>query len=338
MTIQPKNEVQLSLPGWMTDNSLELPRGLSYEQWEDVGRGLQKIERGRLWWAGDWLLYGERNFGEKCYQAIEGVTGLSHESIRRAATVCDKFPIGNRFPDVPFGHHMMVAGVQDPPIRDRMLQEAKDRGYSQRELQALVAAYNEALNPPLPPPSGLYDVILADPPWQYDNTGVHGAAEHHYKTMPLDQIKGLKDKGYVPAMDNAILFLWVTNPFLEDALEVVEAWGFEYKTNMVWVKRHLQKPGSGFYVRGRHELLFICTKGSHTPDQKGKEPIGSFVETEDQGTLIVEADVLEHSRKPVKFYEVIEAMFPEAQRLELFARGMREGWTCWGDELAPDID
>lgn len=173
--------------------------------------------------------------------------------------------------------------------------------------------------PPPPLPEGTYDVILADPPWEYDNTGVHGAASHHYDTLPLEDICALAP---LPVADNAALFLWVTNPFVRDAFEVIDAWGFTYKTNIAWVKRNLVRPGSGFYVRGRHELLFICTRGAMVPDQTGRAPIGS----------VLEADVQEHSRKPDEAYELIEAIYPEGQYLELFARNHRSGWTPWGND------
>ncbi len=172
--------------------------------------------------------------------------------------------------------------------------------------------------PPLP--EGIYDVIYADPPWQYDNQiESWGPTSLHYTDMPLDKIMALS----VPAAPDAVLFLWATNPFLADALKVVEAWGFTYKTNMVWVKTDLQRPGSGFYIRGRHELLFICTRGSFVPDQKGKEPIGS----------VIEAPIREHSQKPDIVYNIIETMYPAGKYLELFARSKRDRWTSWGNQL-----
>ena len=115
----------------------------------------------------------------------------------------------------------------------------------------------------------------------------------------------------------------ICNPFLRDAFYVIDAWGFEYKTNIVWVKTNLKKPGSGFYIRGRHELLFICTKGSFVPDQKGKEPIGS----------VVEAGVAEHSKKPDVIYNLIERIYPEGKYLELFARNTQKGWQSWGKTI-----
>ena len=173
--------------------------------------------------------------------------------------------------------------------------------------------------PPLPP--GLFDVILADPPWAYDNQiESWGPTSLHYPPMPLADICRLP----VPAAGNAVLFLWVTNPFLRDAFGVVDAWGFEYKTNIVWVKRNLARPGSGFYVRGRHELLFVCTRGRMVPDQAGRSPVGS----------VLEADAGEHSAKPDEVYALIESIYPGRACLELFARRNRPGWTAWGNDSA----
>jgi N6-adenosine-specific RNA methylase IME4 len=169
----------------------------------------------------------------------------------------------------------------------------------------------------------VYNVIYADPPWEYSNTGVHGAAEHHYNTMPIDKIETLLSDIGLNVDKNAVLFMWVTNPILVEGFQIVEKWGFKYKTNMVWVKTELKKPGSGFYVRGRHELLFIATRGSFTPlDEHISPPIGS----------VVEHPILEHSRKPECFYQVIERLYPGCNYIELFARSSRSGWDTWGNE------
>lgn len=173
-------------------------------------------------------------------------------------------------------------------------------------------------------PSGTYNVIVADPPWEYDNRiEKWGPAELHYETMPLKAICDLGDE--LPVADDAVLFLWVTNAFLEDVFEVVHAWDFEYKTNIVWVKTDLRRPGSGWYVRGRHELCLICTRGSFTPlDENISPPIGS----------VITASVGKHSEKPDELYSIIERLYPDCSYLELFARRGREGWTSWGKELS----
>ena len=190
-----------------------------------------------------------------------------------------------------------------------------------RNLAQTLQRVERKMNPP-PLPQGVYNVILADPPWPYDNHIVSwGPAEKHYPAMSLEELCALK----VPAADNAALFLWVTNPFLREGLQVADAWGFEYKTNIVWVKMNRQRPGVGFYVRGWHELLFVCTRGSFVPDHNGHGPLGS----------VIEADVREHSRKPEEVYALIEQLYPGGNyaRLELFARHSRPNWTPWGAEL-----
>ena len=178
-----------------------------------------------------------------------------------------------------------------------------------------------------PFPDGKYQVIYADPPWKYNNAiSSWGPASLHYDCLPLDDIIGLRDgQGTLVTdvfADNSVLFMWVTNPFLRDAFRIIDAWGFEYKTNIVWVKTDLRRPGSGFYVRGRHELLFICTRGSFLPEQAGKEPIGS----------VIEAPARAHSEKPGEAYEIIERMYPNSKYLELFARSERKNWVSWGNE------
>jgi len=106
-----------------------------------------------------------------------------------------------------------------------------------------------------PLPEGKYEVILADPPWKYDfSKDSTDSIEYHYPTMILEEIKNLK----VPSADNAVLFLWATAPKLKEALEVIESWGFKYKTCAVWDKEWI---GMGYWFRGQHELLLVGIKG-----------------------------------------------------------------------------
>ena len=115
-------------------------------------------------------------------------------------------------------------------------QYCKDLGLSKRIvnmwLQKWFGPEKEIRTEILPLPEGEYNVIYADPPWQYDNKIMKwGAAELHYPTLSIEELSAMT----IPAANNAVLFLWVTNPFIEDALKVVKAWGFEYKTNMVFL-------------------------------------------------------------------------------------------------------
>lgn len=167
--------------------------------------------------------------------------------------------------------------------------------------------------PPLP--TEPFNVVYADPPWTYNVKHLRGNPEKHYPTLTTKEICGMS----IPSSDNAVLFLWATNPMLEDALQVMKAWGFSYKTNLVWVKN---KMGVGFYLRGQHELLLIGVKGDvHPPEQSNRV------------ASVLKADVGKHSKKPDVVYEIIEGMYPQAKYLELFARQKRQGWEAWGNEL-----
>ena len=138
------------------------------------------------------------------------------------------------------------------------------------------------------------------------------AADNHYPTATLAQIKALVP----PATRDAVLFLWTTNPKLPDALDVMAAWGFTYKTNVVWVK---PKIGTGYWVRGKHELLLIGTRGHIPAPAPGT-----------QWPSVIEALTRGHSVKPEDVYRMIEDYFPNLPKLEMFARRTRPGWDLLG--------
>lgn len=164
-------------------------------------------------------------------------------------------------------------------------------------------------------PAGKYQVIYADPPWQYSNSGFNTSAEAHYNTMDIKAICELPINEL--ADENSILFLWTTTAMAEEAFSVIKAWGFEYKTQMVWVKNtHI----AGFYVYGKYELLYLATKGSFLP-------IGEKVEN------IITGENSKHSKKPEQGYNIIEKMYPDCKYIELFARQTKQGWKAWGNEV-----
>jgi N6-adenosine-specific RNA methylase IME4/ParB-like chromosome segregation protein Spo0J len=171
--------------------------------------------------------------------------------------------------------------------------------------------------PPTPPlPKDLFELIYADPAWRMaGNPDSSRAVENHYPTMLLDEILALQ----VPAADNAILFLWAVNSLLPEALAVIDAWGFTYLTNFAWVK---DKIGLGQYNRCQHELLLVGRRGTFPPPPTNK-----------RFASVINAPRGRHSEKPALVYELLEAMYPRASKLELFARGpARPGWTAWGNQ------
>jgi len=177
----------------------------------------------------------------------------------------------------------------------------------QRRLRALPAA------PPLP--RDHFELIYADPPWRSTNPSSEWSPEQHYPTLSVAEIKALP----VPAAEHAVLFLWAVSSQLPQALAVMQAWGFEYRTSLVWVKPAI---GMGIWVRHRHELLLIGRRGGFpAPDEA------------DRPDSVLEAPRGRHSEKPACVYELIERMYPQASKLELFARGQRPGWSAWGNEV-----
>lgn len=172
-----------------------------------------------------------------------------------------------------------------------------------------------------------FKTILADPPWQFQNRTGKVAPEHkrlnRYPTMKLEEIKALPVADV--ADENSHLYLWVPNALLIEGLSVMEAWGFQYKTNVVWEKiRNDGGPdgrGVGFYFRNVTELLLFGVRGSH---MRTLAPGRSQVN-------LIRAKKREHSRKPDEMIELIEKCSP-GPYLELFARGQREGWTLWGNQ------
>lgn len=192
---------------------------------------------------------------------------------------------------------------------------------------ATPAAYSE----PIPHVAGGFSTVLADPPWRFQNRTGKVAPEHkrlnRYQTMALEDIKALPVEE--ACAENAHLYLWVPNALLPEGLEVMEAWGFRYVTNIVWAKRRKDGGpdgrGVGFYFRNVTELLLFGVKGH----LRTLAPARSQVN-------MIETRKREHSRKPDEQYALIESCSP-GPYLELFARYPQPHWTSWGTEAAADV-
>ena len=166
-----------------------------------------------------------------------------------------------------------------------------------------------------------FNVVLADPPWEYGNSGVNGAASNHFPPMSTPDMYDFLERSNIQVADNAVLFMWGTAPLLKDAMQLVDAWGFNYKTMGIWHKLRKQ-PGTGFYARIDHEYYLIATRGSMLPTATPIPCISS----------VITAPTQEHSRKPVQLHEDIEALYPGCNKIEIFARSQREGWVTYGNE------
>lgn len=176
-----------------------------------------------------------------------------------------------------------------------------------------------------------FTTILADPPWQFQNRTGKVAPEHRrlsrYSTMTLEDIKALP-VGEVAAA-NSHLYLWVPNALLPEGIDVLRAWGFQYKSNLVWHK--IRKDGGsdgrgvGFYFRNVTEVILFGVRGKNVRTLAPARRQVNVIQTQKR----------EHSRKPDEQYDLIEACSP-GPFLELFARGVRPNWTVWGNQADED--
>jgi N6-adenosine-specific RNA methylase IME4 len=174
-----------------------------------------------------------------------------------------------------------------------------------------------------------YQIIYADPPWAYRNMGnIQAAANSHYSTMSNEDICNLGFQVDSLADDNSILFLWATFPKIQEALDVMKAWGFEYKTvGFTWIKKNKNLTnffGVGWYTKSNAEVCLIGVKGKAP---KISNRISSVVETIRE----------RHSKKPEIVRQKIVEFCGDIPRIELFAREKTEGWDVWGNEVESDI-
>jgi len=173
-------------------------------------------------------------------------------------------------------------------------------------------------------PSGIYNIIYADPPWEYNDKSLHrGGALRHYRTMSLSEVCGLPVNS-ISASDS-LLFLWATFPNIEKAFKVINAWGFTYKTiGFNWIKTNKNGSiykGMGHYTRSNPEVCLLARKG------KG------LVRLDKSISSVVVAPRRKHSQKPDEVRNLIVRAFGDVNRIELFSRKSYVGWSCWGDDM-----
>lgn len=173
----------------------------------------------------------------------------------------------------------------------------------------------------------VFGVIYADPPWRYDSGTVDPTRkiENHYPTMDIKDICAIQP----PASKDCVLYMWATAPMLVEAMQVISAWGFRYKTHAIWDK---QKIGIGFWFRGQHELLMVGVRGKvRAPEPEKRVP------------SVIRHPRGQHSAKPDQVRDLITGWFPGVPKLEMFARPWTEmwpkhdEWETWGNELPNDV-
>lgn len=174
-----------------------------------------------------------------------------------------------------------------------------------------------------------YKIIYADPAWSYDDKALNrGGAERHYKTMSEEDIMNLPVNEI--ADDDCVLFMWATYPKLQEALNVINAWGFKYKTNaFTWVKKNKKADsffwGMGRWTRSNAEVCLLAVKGKPKRVDMGVHSI-------------IYSPIDAHSKKPSETRDRIVKLMGDLPRVELFSRQKVEGWSSWGNEVENDIE
>lgn len=341
------SERGLSLPGRVTPIGLELPESLSFEEWQGIGETLKGVERSLMWWIGDWLRFGERRYGETYAQALDA-TEIAYQTLVNAKNVSAKFESNRRRLNLSWSHHAEVASLP-PEESDALLSEAERQGLSTRELRRRVSQHKaaRALMAPetntdtcnavdlfrLASSGAKFGTIYADPPWRYDNQGTRAATGNHYAGMKdedgrevqsaagmsIEEICALPVRDLVA--DDAHLHLWTTNGFLFECPKIFDAWGFEFRSSLVWVKPQM---GIGNYWRNSHEILLTAIRGD--AKRFNDRSLKSWIEC-DRGA---------HSAKPEKVRHFIERA-SAGPYLELFGRSLSPKWVVWGNQIERTI-
>ena len=252
----------------MTATGLAVKGRPSFDEWKRCGVWLQQVEGAVQFWIGDWINYGEIRYRGKYAEAINESQALVWKNY---AWVSRHVEMSLRNDKVGWSHHYEVAKFHDEPKLQRELLAAAE-GLTISEFKALIRARlhgdKVAAIAAGAFPTGEYDIVCADPPWSYSNTGFEQSAAEHYPTMAVEDIATLPqtDATFPRFADPCVLFLWATSPLVPEATVVMQAWGFVYKACLVWVKD--RAPGLGWWLNTRHELLLVGARGSSLPVEK----------------------------------------------------------------------
>jgi N6-adenosine-specific RNA methylase IME4 len=279
------------------------------------------------WWLCDLIAYADsRQDWDQHIDAIIDAELMSEKTVQQYRWLNKKVAPSRRLESVPFASHLEVASVE-PEEQSAWLHKAKDNGWSARELrQEIRASKRVRVLEGQAKLEGQHRVIYADPPWLYGDSGATidgslGKAERHYPGMTIAQLCELPVAAH--ATPDAVLFMWVTVPLLYEnpgPREVLEAWGFTYKTSRTWDKV-LGMPGH-YALDVTHEVLIIGTRGNGMPD----------VTVPHEKSCFIERRTDEHSAKPESVRKWIEKHWTVGSKLELFARQPHEGWTTFGND------
>jgi N6-adenosine-specific RNA methylase IME4 len=289
-------------------DGLSVSGNLNVNEWATLGKRLGKLRSGTQWSVGDWLLYGEtKQFDEGAYEAAAEATGLKRGTLMNLKSVAKAFPKIQRTYEVPWSHYALVAGFDDEQ-RGELLARAQRHNLGWDDLRAICRTQRqEKAREWQTWPAGTYGVLYAAPPWRAApwNEGQAGS-------MNDDELVGLAPAVQSISAPNSVLYLTATPFRLDEALRVMNAWGFHYRTQHVVMHDQL---GNGQWNRERHHLILVGIHGDPVPPTDDH----LFDSILSEGT---------------EFFDRLEVAFNDAvPKVQLFARDTRPGWTSWGERL-----
>lgn len=303
---------------------------MSVANFADVGVMLREIRDDRL--------YRKHfsNFGDYLRDRWGMARQQGYRMIEAAGVMENLSPVGDILPASERVTRELVGLEPDEQraVWSEVAAFAEERGLTATEVRRVIETrtavregrVEKPQTPALPSP-GTFSVLYADPPWRYDHSRVDAwANENHYPTMDVADLEAMGAQVKQVASPDAVLFLWATSPKLPEAFRTIEAWGFTYKSSLVWVK-HKNEAGMGYWFRVGHEFLLVATMPKASPPPP-----------DSRYPSVLEVSKTKHSEKPQVVRQMIESMLPGARRLELFARGAAPvGWTFWGNQVEEEI-
>lgn len=282
---------------------------------------------GSPYWIGDLVAYADTRpeWKEKLSQAM-AVTGLAEQTLHNLGYISRRMDEEARHVAPSVAHASEVASLQ-PGERLKWLDKCRTEGWTVRDLRMEIqASKRRRIIEGQANLQGMFRVWVVDPPWLYgDRQPSSVGAQSHYPGMTIEQMAKIPVQAHCTKA--AVMFLWVTAPILLEnpgPRELLDAWGFDYKTNMVW---HKSNHNHGHYVSMRHEHVLIATRGSCLPDRPTPMLPSVFTSTKTNR---------EHSEKPEELRRMVERLY-DGPYCELFARERVEGWAAYGNQLNEEI-
>jgi hypothetical protein len=246
------NQLELQTTCYRTTRTgLEIIKPSTEREWGIYGEVLKTVDDAKQWAIGDWLVDGKRHYGDKLYERAATILGIQEITLRQQKSMAQMFELYTRVYNLSWGHYREVASVKkiavdpkgklflsdepDHEAMDKLLHQADRDKLSTRDLSDLVSQFKRRQQEEirLANEPEKYSLILADPAWEYDfSKSDSRQIDNHYLPSSLEDMKRLR----VPAAEDCVMFMWATSPKLKEAIELMTAWNFDYKTCMIWVK------------------------------------------------------------------------------------------------------